>query len=463
MRRRDFLRAVSVSTGAAVLAPSLWRPVAAATRQGSADGPYGSLDGRTPDENGILLPEGFTSRVIARSDEEVEGTGYTWPVFPDGAATFPIAAGGGHLAVNSENPLEGEGGASGITFDADGEVVSAQRILEGTTMNCAGGPTPWEAWLSCEEIEGGLVWECDPSGQITAEARPALGAFPHEAVAVDPDGEQLYLTEDRPDGRLYRFTPELYPDLTAGTLEVAQVSGSGAVTWLAVPDPSAADTPTREQVPESTPFDGGEGIWYDRGSVYFSTKGDNQVRRYDTEAATIDVVYEGTGALNGVDNLTVEPGTPDLFVAEDGDNMELVVLTPDGEAFPFLRIVDEGVPADGLVSEITGPAFSPDGRHLYFSSQRGGPGNRGVSYAVSGPFRAADAVASATTTTEATAGTVAPAGGGEDDEGGDSDLALPLVGGAMVLGLAATGAIVWRVRTRDHGAGDDPGDAPESR
>lgn len=463
MRRREFLRAVTVSSGAAVLAPALWRPVGATARQGSGGGPYGSIEGREPDENGLLLPEGFISRVIARSDEEVEGTGYTWPVFPDGAATFPLAAGGWHLAVNSENPLEGEGGASGITFDADGEVVTAQPILEGTTMNCAGGPTPWGAWLSCEEIEGGLVWECDPSGQTPAEARPALGAFPHEAVAVDPDAEHLYLTEDRPDGRFYRFTPEVYPDLTAGTLEVAQVSGAGAVTWLAVPDPGATDTPTREQVPASTAFDGGEGVWYDEGAVYFTSKGDNKIRRYDTEAASIEVVYDGTGALEGVDNLTLEPGTQDLFVAEDGGNMEVVIVTPDGQAFPFLRIVDEGVPEGGLESEVAGPAFSPGGRHLYFSSQRGGPANRGVSYVVSGPFRAADAAASATTTTVAgaTATTVADRGNGDDggDDGG-SDLALPLVGGAMVLGLAATGAIAWRVRTRDHSAGDGPGDDP---
>ena len=146
--------------------------------------------------------------------------------------------------------------------------------------------------------------------------------------------------------------------------------------------------------------------------------------------------------------------------------MELVVLTPDGEAFPFLRIVDEGVPADGLVSEITGPAFSPDGRHLYFGSQRGGPANRGVSYVVSGPFRAVDAAAGATTTTAAATSATTLAGGGgggSDGDDGESDLALPLVGGAMVLGLAATGAIVWRVRTRDRTAGDDSGDAPESR
>ena len=480
MRRRDFLRAVSVSSGAVVLAPALWRPVGATTQQGSAVGPYGSIEGSEPDENGLLLPEGFTSRVIARSDEEVEGTGYSWPVFPDGAATFPLAAGGWHLAVNSENPLEGEGGASGITFDADGEVVAAQRILEGTTMNCAGGPTPWGAWLSCEEIEGGLVWECDPSGQTPAEPRPALGAFPHEAAAVDPDGETLYLTEDRPDGRFYRFTPDVYPDLTAGTLEMAQVDSSGGVTWLAVPDPSAADTPTREQVPDSTAFDGGEGVWYDQGSVYFTSKGDDHVRRYDTVGETIEIVYDGSGELTGVDNITLEPGTGDLYVAEDGGNMEVVILTPEGDTVPFVRIVDEGVPADGLPSEITGPAFSPDGTRLYFASQRGGPSNRGVSYEVTGPFRAADAGATATTATTL-AGTIgedtsSPSGSEvlEGDDDGGSDSALPLVGGAMVLGLAATGAAVWWVRNRANGAeggsddraeaeGGDGSDPPESR
>lgn len=471
MRRRDFLRAVSVSSGAAVLAPALYRPVAASTRQGGGEGPYGSIEGREPDENGLLLPEGFTSRVLARSDEEVEGTGYTWPVFPDGAATFPIEAGGWYLAINSEDPVEGEGGVSAIAFDAEGEVTDAYRILSDTTMNCAGGPTPWGTWLSCEEVEGGHVWECDPSRAGQGEQRPALGAFPHEAVAVDPEGEQLYLTEDRPDGRFYRFTPEAYPDLGAGTLAVARVAGDGAVSWIEVPDPSAADDPTREQVPESTAFDGGEGVWYEQGSVYFTTKGDDHVRRYDTGSESIEVVYDGSGDLTGVDNITLEPGTGDLYVAEDGGNMEVVLLTAEGDTIPFARIVDEGVPADGLPSEVTGPAFSPDGTRLYFGSQRGGPGNRGVSYEVTGPFRARDAA----TTSSSTATTLAGAQGGNDtpadgSEGGDDDgsgSALPLVGGAMVLGLAATGAAVWWVRNRSRdGADDDDSDRsapPESR
>ena len=45
----------------------------------------------------------------------------------------------------------------------------------------------------------------------------------------------------------------------------------------------------------------------------------------------------------------------------------------------FLRIEGQ----DG--SEITGPGFSPDGRHLYVSSQRGSDG-RGITYEIGGRF-----------------------------------------------------------------------------
>ena len=57
----------------------------------------------------------------------------------------------------------------------------------------------------------------------------------------------------------------------------------------------------------------------------------------------------------------------DVFVAEDGGNLEVVLITPEGDVLPFVRVVEPG--HEG--SEITGPVFSPDGTRLYFSSQRG--------------------------------------------------------------------------------------------
>ena len=42
---------------------------------------------------------------------------------------------------------------------------------------------PWDVWLSCEENgDVGLVYQCDPVGVTAAVARPALGAFNHEAA-----------------------------------------------------------------------------------------------------------------------------------------------------------------------------------------------------------------------------------------------------------------------------------------
>jgi secreted PhoX family phosphatase len=45
-----------------------------------------------------------------------------------------------------------------------------------------------------------------------------MGVFKHEAVAVDPVGRHVYLTEDEGDGGFYRFTPSAYPDLKSGRL-----------------------------------------------------------------------------------------------------------------------------------------------------------------------------------------------------------------------------------------------------
>ena len=75
--------------------------------------------------------------------------------------------------------------------------------------------------------------------------------------------------------------------------------------------------------------------------------------------------------LTGVDNITAS-GAGELFVAEDGGDMQVCVISPAGRVAPFLRVA--GHPR----SEVTGPALSPDGSRLYFSSQRGAAGDSGT-------------------------------------------------------------------------------------
>ena len=124
------------------------------------------------------------------------------------------------------------------------------------------------------------------------------------------------------------------------------------------------------------------------GRLIFTTKGDNRVWIHDAVRQTIDLAYDdslvppGTAPLTGVDNIT-GASSGDLYIAEDGGNMEINIITPGGVVAPFLRIVGQ----DG--SEITGPAFSPNGSRFYFSSQRGTSGDigGGITYEVAGPFR----------------------------------------------------------------------------
>ena len=125
-----------------------------------------------------------------------------------------------------------------------------------------------------------------------------------------------------------RLTLRGNPDLSRGELQVAVVSDDGYVSWVALDDPTPrvnlGATPTREQVPESTQFKGGEGIWYHEGLVYFTTKGDNRVWELNTDTQKLQVIYDKNTSdnpiLSGVDNVTVsQQGS--ILVAEDGGDM----------------------------------------------------------------------------------------------------------------------------------------------
>ena len=501
MDRRNFLRAGVVSTGAGVMLPTAMfaRPASARSAEGSAtagESPYGPLSD-TPDENGLLLPAGFTSRVIAVSGEVVGATNYAWHMFPDGAGTFDDGNGGWYYTCNSEVfdfMAPDSGGVSAIHFDADGNIVDAYRILEGSNSNCAGGQTPWGTWLSGEEnFSGqGRIWECDPTGAKPAVAHEAMGRWAHEAAAVDPDNQQVYLTEDNPTGVFYRYTPTAYPDLSAGKLEACIVAADGSVTWGALTDPSGATVPTREQVAGATIFPGNEGCWYHQGWVYFTSKGDHSVHGIDIAAQKYTLLWKGDpdglgvegAVLSHVDNITVDAGSGDLFVAEDGGNMELIIITPEGALAPFVRVVGEGH-AD---SEMTGPVFNPSRDRLYFSSQRGpsiktpgeivagatavpeGP-QAGVTFEITGPFRGVmtmtDAAPPETEAPTATIASpvdtlVAAAPTTEDPEpvinhdiGSSGALGIGI--GVVVAAAAVGGAVAFRKRRIDEASGENTG------
>jgi secreted PhoX family phosphatase len=394
VERRTFLKAAVLGGTAVAIGSAAWPRVLSSAANGVS--PYGPL-GSIPDVNGWLLPTGFSSRVIATTGVPVLPSLYSWHSNPDGGATFATGDGGWIYVSNCETAAPG-GGAGMVRFDSSGQIVDAGRILDGTARNCAGGPTPWGTWLSCEEVANGRVFECDPAGVQPAVALPAMGLFNHEAACVDPVRRHVYLTEDQPDGGLYRFSPTEWPDLSAGTLQVMTDVG-GVLGWATVPNPNGNPSPTRDQVASMKLFNGGEGLWYDSGRVYVTTKGDNQVRAYDPVANTLTVIYDDTASnptLTGVDNVTVSRAG-DVYVAEDGGNMEVVILSAEGDNGAFARLT--GVSG----SELTGPAFSPDGLRFYVSSQR----SPGRTYEISGPFRATPG-GGTTTTTVATTTTTAP-------------------------------------------------------
>lgn len=457
----------ALGIGRGFLAPAFAAPAE------PGDSPYGPLG--DPDHLGLRLPEGFTSRVVQRWYEPTDiGTLTFGTLFPDGAATFPTDDGGWILVSNSENPpplglpdafgvlgLPSLGGVNAIRFGPDGTITGAYPIHDGSRSNCAGGATPWGTWLTCEEhddpqnpADSGLVIECDPTGERSAVELPALGRFSHENVTVDPVEKRLYLSEDKEDGLFYRFTPTTYPDLTAGLLEAAVVADDGSVTWTEIPDPTCGGgMPCRHQVP-ATAFDGGEGCVYDDGKVFLDTKNDNRIWMFDVAAQTIEILYDkddlSEPVLTGVDHLIVQPGSGNLVVAEDGGDMQAVMIDRETfSLFPILQVTDplsvglklfEPLDVVPTVSEISGLAFNPAGDRLYFNSQRGYVG--GITYEVQGPWLEALQPPPITTTAPPTTATPQVLGGG----------ALPATGGgsmttvAVGAGVGAAALIALRDR-----------------
>lgn len=442
MDRRRFLQ--SLAAAAAVPGLGAQSRAAANSRQLKAD------PGRI-----IQLPPGFSYEVVSRKGARMND-GFRVPGRHDGMAAFDDNNGRVRLVCNHEcgpwhsdmsafrdglgdvpeklmarfydpgaGQTPGVGGTTTTIYNpATGKTEAQFLSLAGTEINCAGGPTPWGSWLSCEETfasagtglsssgtpvyrdrNHGYIFEVPSAHNGLVEPIPlkAMGRFEHEACAIMND--IVYMTEDRYHSLFYRFLPNTPGDLAdGGRLQALAIRDNSAarthnwsatpdiepgveldVEWIDIPDPDPVKNEIRllgARMGAAT-FARGEGLCVAGGALAFTcTIGGpsrlGQVFLYQpSEFEGTDRENEAPGKLRlfaesgersllrNADNLTQAPWG-DLLICEDtSGHCGLVGVRPDGSKYLVAF-------AAYTMSELAGVCFSPDGETLFVNIQKSG-------------------------------------------------------------------------------------------
>jgi len=455
INRRRFLQCLA----AAAASPAAART---ATNGASAPGPL------RPDPDALLdLPAGFSYRVVSRAGDTMDD-GFVVPPAHDGMAAFAGPEGRVVLVCNHEMPpafpeysafgsgfdalpedikervydqgggtSPGAGGTTTTVYDPEARRTIHQHLsLAGTELNCAGGPTPWGSWLSCEECfenpgnglsrgrlvtrdkKHGYVFEVPADAPGLAEPLPirSMGRFEHEACAVHEPSGIVYMTEDRHYSLFYRYIPNVPGRLhDGGRLQALAIAGRPALQlhnwsadaaigrgeslptqWIDLDDvdPEENDLRLRGAAAGAATFARGEGLCAAGDGLAFTCTIGGRIRLgqvflYQPSPAegradenerpgrlTLVAEAEEGSLLRNADNLTMSPWG-DLIVCEDtADHCGLVGIRPDGTQY---RLADNAYSN----SELAGVCFAPDGKTLFVNIQY-----PGTTLAITGPWPA---------------------------------------------------------------------------